>query len=88
MKRTFTKTLISIFVFTLCCFSAVRVYAQTEQDGTEAQAHTLAVFVARQQRKLKAHAKDIVKSVFAECLEFSGYSYLDERMKKLLCRKD
>ena len=41
MKKTFTKTLISIFVFTFCCFSALRVFAQTEQDGTEAHPYLI-----------------------------------------------
>ena len=39
-----------------------------------AQTTALAIFVALQQRKLKAHAKDVVKSVITECVEFSGYN--------------
>lgn len=39
-----------------------------------AQTTALAIYLALQQRKLKKHAKDVVKSVIAECVDFSGYN--------------
>jgi uncharacterized protein (TIGR02145 family) len=41
MKEKFTKILISFFVFMFCCFSVVRMSAQTEQDGTEAHPYLI-----------------------------------------------
>lgn len=59
----------------LLCAKMTAMCTHNHPEGIKgAQTTALAIFVARQQRKLKAHAKDVVKSVIAECVEFSGYN--------------
>lgn len=59
----------------LACAKMTAMCTHNHPEGIKgAQTVALAIFVARQQRKLKAHVKDVVKSVIAECVEFSGYN--------------
>lgn len=59
----------------LACAKMTAMCTHNHPEGIKgAQTTALAIFVARQQRKLKVPAKDVVKSVIAECVEFSGYN--------------
>lgn len=52
-----------------------------------AQTVALAIFLALQKRRENAHARDIVKSVIAECVDFSGHN-IDLRKEDVINKFD